>query len=107
MEIKEYEIREHGMDNAQNYPGAGASFTDWDNVQIGVGSNKHEALEDALEQLAFIGYNVEGIGNDYTDGDENLPCHGCLFNKHEDFPADECTECDLHYYIEVYIREDK
>jgi len=80
--IEEHEIREHGIDSSSYYQGAGTSFTQWEDVAVGIGSNKHDALEDALEQLASQGYDTDGIVNEYADSQENVVCADCsLYNK--------------------------
>ena len=104
MKIREYEIREQGIQASSYYQGAGTSFTDWDDVFTGIGSNKYDALDDALEQLACAGYDEEGIENEYSDGDENLVCNECEFQGESDFPSEECLNCEMHYYIEVYVK---
>ena len=65
--ITEYEIRNFGVDHAQYFPGLGTAFTDWVTCALGCGSTPYAALEDALEDMAMQGYDVEGIKNELSD----------------------------------------
>jgi len=104
MKIREYEISEQGIQASSYYQGAGTSFTDWDDVFTGIGSNRYDALDDALEQLACAGYDEEAIENEYNDGDENIVCEGCEFKSENDFPSEKCLDCEMHYHVEVYVK---
>ena len=104
MKIKEFEIREQGKQNAQYYQGAGTSFTDWDHVAVGIGDSYSEALEDALDQLACSDYDIDDIENEYTDDNENTVCQGCE-HATEDGCSDEITSCEMHIYVEVYVKD--
>ena len=109
--IEEHEINERGIQSSSYYQGAGTSFTQWEDVAVGIGANKHDALEDALEQLASQGYDTEGIVNEYTDSAENIVCANCgLYNEEQDgdtgIPCQpyETDNCEQYFFIEVYVK---
>lgn len=52
MQVKDFKVEIHGIDHHQYYQGASATYTDYDEVFVGVGSDFSEALEDALENAA-------------------------------------------------------
>ncbi len=48
--LSSYEIVRHGIEYPDYFQGCGVSFTDFDEVQTGIGDTEREAFEDALEQ---------------------------------------------------------
>jgi len=72
MKITDWEVEDHGVDNAQYFQGAGVAYTDWDTVATGSGNNAAEAFDDALEQLSQEGYDIppelEAEVKEYDDG---------------------------------------
>lgn len=56
--VTEWEVRQRGIDNSQYFQGAGVYGTDWDECFVGIGDNPHEALDDALDNAAQSGWNV-------------------------------------------------
>lgn len=73
MKIKNYEIIDHGADHMQYFPGVCAAFTPYDDCVTGWGVTPQEALEDALEQLACLGVDTEGIGEKLSE-ESDIPC---------------------------------
>lgn len=59
QKIAAFEIVDHGIDHAQYFQGCGVSFTEFDNVQTGCGTNAREAFDDALEQIAMAESSVD------------------------------------------------
>ena len=55
----EHEIINHGWTDSQNFQGCGTYWSAFDNVVTGCGMNAKEAYEDALEQMAQIGVDVD------------------------------------------------
>lgn len=88
----EYELEDIGIDNCQYFQGRGlyGHHRDWDAVYVGVGDNRFEATDDALDQAGMDGWNVEGI----TAGDE--PSQSVA----AEYPDAE----DLYYYVAVYLK---
>ena len=58
--ITDFEILDHGIDHSQYFQGCGTSFTEFTDVATGIGSSQREAFDNALEQLASMGYNIPG-----------------------------------------------
>jgi len=81
-----HQILDHGVEYEQYFQGCGTSFTDYTDVYTGIGDSAKEALEDALEQAATCGWDVDSIENnesnalDVTEG------------------ADEC-----HHYVSIRL----
>ena len=46
-----YEIINHGPEHSQYFQGCGVSFTKFDTVTTGIGTNAKEAYENAIDQL--------------------------------------------------------
>ena len=66
----DYEIINHGIDYPDYFPGCGTTFTGYTDVGTGIGNTPHEALDDALEQLAIDDWYVEDIENDLSEESE-------------------------------------
>jgi hypothetical protein len=62
--VADFEIVRHGIDNSQYFQGCGVAFTEYEACFTGIGNNPNEALDDALEQAAVSGWDVESIKND-------------------------------------------
>lgn len=67
----EYDIVEHGLVHPQYFRGHGLSGTYWQDAATGAGDTPYQALDDALEQLASNGWNVDDIRNTLSDDDDN------------------------------------
>jgi hypothetical protein len=63
-----FEIVNHGIQHSQYFQGCGTTFTDYTDVATGIGDDYNEALNDALENLAQMGWNVDIVVSD-EDGD--------------------------------------
>lgn len=61
--LNEFQIIDHGVDNCQYFQGCGVANTGYIGVATGVGNSAHEALEDALEQLAQMDWDVSKVNN--------------------------------------------
>lgn len=57
--IEDYEIINHGIEYSDYFQGCGVSFTEFTDVATGIGNSEDEAIADALEQLAQLGWDVE------------------------------------------------
>lgn len=89
--VVDYEVFHHGITNGQYFPGFSASRdSSFDESATGVGDNPHEALEDALEQLANSGWNVDSVVNDEPETPSAMEEERIdAINN-----ADACPECD-------------
>ena len=56
--IADYKITDHGVEDSSHFQGHGTAMTKWDDCATGAGSSERGALEDALEQLAQMGYEI-------------------------------------------------
>ena len=93
--IKAYEIINHGYEHSQYFQGCGTSFTDFTDVATGCGNDAKEAYEDAVEQLATSGWNVD-----------KLPSRPAGIRKRDKVPAkylkDELNE--FFWYVSIRVR---
>ena len=77
---RNYRIDVHGVDNPQYFTGYS---TDDDAVFVGIGNSAYEALEDALEQAAWDGWNVNDVPNTLSD----------------ELIDDELIEAECYFYV--------
>lgn len=119
----EHSLEDHGIENASYWQGAGVSFTNWEACFTGVGSTPKEAAEDALEQAACSGWDVDEIKVDlkefpdesdipeHTEDCEHRDCatgggsgdHDIVGNTSCEY--DSCMEdSELYHYAVLYVR---
>lgn len=90
--VASFQLEDCGVDHCQYFTGRGTVFTAFDVVFVGIGSSASEACEDALEQAAMSGWNVDAIDNDLSNEDD-VPVS-------ED---DEYQDNDFLHYVAVYL----
>ncbi len=97
--IEQFEIVDHAIDHEQYFQGCGTSFTSYDDIATGIGSNFAEAVDDALEQLACSGWETEGmeqrILTEDFPGKRVLPSKPCVSSRHGD---------EAHYYVSIRVK---
>lgn len=89
--VNGFEIVDHGVDHEQYFPGCGVAHTEYIGIATGIGDSAHEAMEDALDQLAQMDWDVEKIENSLSEENE-VP----------ETPEDEPIE--HHYYVSVRVK---
>jgi hypothetical protein len=99
--ISDYAITEHGIENSQYFQGHGivGAYPAWKDCATGCGSTAYEALEDALEQLACHGWDVDAIPNNL---DDTQPLEGILLEDESDEDLPE-VDCDCFFYVSVDV----
>ena len=119
--VEDYKVVAHGIDGEQYFLGAGIANTDWTDVSVGIGDNPYEALEDALNSAAEIGWKVDAIKNDLPvtpsasdvareqAKDELLRVDPDLADDEDDLEmaiesALENFGSELHYYVILYLK---
>lgn len=65
--VADHSVTDHGVEHSQYFQGDGIAFTEYTDCATGCGNSAFEAMEDALEQLASNGWDVECIPNDLSD----------------------------------------
>ena len=95
MKITDYEIINHGYDHAQYFQGCGTAFTDFEDVSTGAGDNAKDAYEDAVEQLAMTGYNVD-----------KMPTRPRGINKKDKIPYEllKHEDSEIYFYVSIHVR---
>jgi hypothetical protein len=96
--IVEFELVDHGIDNSQYFPGCGVSCTEFEECATGAGNNFAEAVDDALESLAQMGYDVDGMEKRILA--QELPRKRKLPRK----PAVKASWDDCYYYVSLRVR---
>lgn len=103
----EFEIRDHGCDGEQYFPGCGTAFTTWTDVSTGIGESAHDAGMDAWE-CAYI-EDPDSIENlsDVTLAIESLSMEEDTFSKQDREAAEEAGEelnPEWHHYVSIRWR---
>ena len=91
MKPTDYEIVVHGMEHEQHFQGCGVSGTGYTAVFTGIGNNPGEALDDALEQAAMSGWDVDANPKLRRERLPRCP------RVPEEFQ-------DCHYYVSVRLK---
>ena len=116
--VEEHRWQVHGVDHAQYFPGSGVAFTPWDMCFVGIGGTLDNAFEDALENAAQCGYEVEGIEHPsnehmkhyYPGWTKDLHvCKAteCEYYNEEEESHEHCMACEMHWYVSLFIKEAK
>lgn len=92
----DYQTTDYGIDNADYFQGHGTSFTKYAHCALGSGDTYAEALNDALEQAAMMGWEIELKAEDLPENWEGKgPSVIGMLEKDEDMNGD----CLLQYYV--------
>lgn len=70
--VSDYTIVDHGVEHSQYFQGEGTSFTDYIDCATGIGCSAHEAMEDALDNLAQQDWDVGSIPNEQSAVEHEL-----------------------------------
>lgn len=98
--IGEFELIDHGIEHEQYFQGCGTAFTSFEDVATGIGDNPAEAIDDALESLAQMDWDTEGmerriIRECLPKGRRTLPTKPRVLARHGD---------EAHYYISIRVK---
>lgn len=97
--IAEYEIRDHGIEHAQYFTGAGVSFTRWTDCYTGCGSSPQDAVMDACDQLFTSGWelpaSMEPAFQELT---------GTFSDTVPETIAEQPEEGELYCYVTIFVR---
>jgi hypothetical protein len=59
--IAEFQVYDLGIEHSQYFQGFGVAFTPYSECCYGIGDNPAEALDDALEQVAQMGFDADKL----------------------------------------------
>lgn len=96
--IADFELRDHGIEHEQYFQGCGTALTGYEDCATGCGDNPREAVDDALECLAQIGWDTEGM-----EARIRADCWPCC----RTIPTRPCVPAsaeDSHYYVSILVR---
>ena len=92
--INAYQIKNHGPENSQYWQGYGtySSAINAQDVATGIGDNAKEAYEDAIEQLAMNGWNVD-----------DLPKRPTGIRKRDRLNKEERENVEYFWYVSILV----
>ena len=97
----DYEITDYGIEDAQYFQGHGVCYTNYEHCSLGCGDDYRAALEDALEQAAMAGFDIDLAVEDLPEQPANN-IGGSAWERHtancEETDHDNC-ESELYYYV--------
>lgn len=97
--VQDYEIERHGIEHHQYFKGVSLDRR-FEDKAVGIGDTEYEALEDALENLAAAGWDVDDIPN-------RLNSRTRVEEQFGDGAYDsEFASRGQHYYVSVQVRGD-
>jgi hypothetical protein len=96
--IAEFELVDHGIENASYFQGCGLSWTDYQGIATGCGSDPAEAIDDALDQLAQQDWETEDMVGRIMK--QEWPNRKEVPHK----PAVKEEEEDCYYYISIRVK---
>lgn len=96
----DYEVTDYGVEHSQYFQGHGTSHTQYEHSSLGCGDDYRTALEDALDQAAMAGFDIELAVEDLPEqpvnnGESAWETHvqNCEEEDHEN------CESELYYYV--------
>lgn len=92
--VTKYLVDDHGPDGHQYFPGRTTMGTNWSEVITGQGDDRHEAFEDALDQLAEAGY----------DADQIPPYRQHSFDGSGKLTIEQANDPEFSYYLCIFVR---
>lgn len=103
--VEDYAVHNSGVMYSDYHQGAGIAFTRWDAVEVGVGINPYEAMNDALDNLGFHGWDVRNIKNEFDPNAGDVVAAEVLANNPEAANEEGDVDTDGCYnYVEVYVK---
>ena len=97
--IVEFDVVDHGIENASYFQGCGLAFTEFEGIATGCGNDPREAVDDALEQLACSGWDVAGM-------EERIVADGWFGNRRKVpcKPSVPLRADDCYYYVSIRVK---
>jgi len=99
QKVSEYQLCDHGIDGAQYFSGCGISYTSFDYVSTGCGSNFAEAIDEALDGVAQDGFDSEAL-EEAIMLDEGLSKWPTVPNT-DKYYTEENGENEMYYYVSI------
>ena len=94
-----------GTDHSDYNQGIGTSFTEWSEAFQGMGHTPEDAFEDALNDAATNGWNIEHIEHPFKgDNAKETVCAKtcCEFVGVED--PEDCRDCGMYCWAHLYLK---
>lgn len=101
--VIDFEVVDHGIEHSQYFQGCGTSFTSYSQVVTGCGDNPNEALEDALDQIAY-GHDIdtEDLKSRIMEDCFGEGCNVSSFpEKPSAYDQDNSEESEMYYYLSI------
>ncbi len=100
--IAEFELVDHGIEHSQYFQGCGTAFTEFTDVATGIGGDPAEAIDDALESLAQMGYETDGMEARIL-AEANLAEMPHTPSVHDETQDDD-GDCELYYHMSIRVK---
>jgi hypothetical protein len=104
--VADFELRDHGVDHAQYFPGCGTAFTRFDRCYTGCGDSLAEAFSDALEQVAEDGFDARDLEVRILAEENEGATFADIPTAHNDCDPENDDMCELHYYASILITKE-
>lgn len=88
-QVTEHRFEDVGVENSQDFQGAGTAFTKWEDAFVGIGDSPWEAAEDALENAAHT-WDVDNIKNEMS--------------KEITVTEEESENGEIYQYVVLYLK---
>jgi hypothetical protein len=98
----DYEIVDYGIEGASYFQGHGVAFTRYQYCALGAGDTYAEALEDALDQAACDGFDLDLVAEDQPANWEGKgPSAQAQHEQYCEEGKEDHSDCDheLYYYV--------
>jgi hypothetical protein len=89
------------LTDAQYFQGCGVAYTRFEMCVTGAGNSQYAAFEDALEQLATMGYDLPAS---LTRGDQCTDDSDAVAQSYADCGEEMPEECEMYYYVSIRIK---
>lgn len=96
MNITDFEILDHGIDNPDYFPGCGVSFTPFSACYTGIGDSAAEALNDALDSMAQCSWEWTSEQEEEMFAD--------MSEEVDKFFLDLDYQTDCWHYVSIRVR---
>ena len=101
MKVDKFEILDHGIQQSDYFQGCGIAYTEYTDVATGIGSNLWEALNDAAEQLAQMGWDLPEEIEREIEKAKLIPEQE---GTHTDCGDKECYATDTYYFASIRVK---
>ena len=100
-QIQDFQVLDHGIDHVQYFQGCGVFYTDYTYVCTGCGNNCKEAISDALDQVAELGYDSEDLESRIK---KQFNITEFATKPNTDKYHEENEDSEMYYYLSIRFK---